>query len=85
MIVVSDQQRSNWHIKDDGLWRAALGDRSRQIARTLSVHSFAIAPDADFNNVSVGQIEVQPAVLRANRPVQINAAVSNTGNRPTLH
>lgn len=83
VLVVSDHQRVNWHIKDDALWRAAVGDRAGQIARTLSVHSFAIAPDAEFTNVSVGQIEMQPAVLGTGRPVQINAAVSNTGNKPS--
>ena len=83
VVVVSDHQRVNWHIKDDAIWRAALGDRASQIARTLSVHSFAIAPDAEFANVSVGQIEVQPAVLGVGRTVQINAAISNTGNKPS--
>ena len=83
VIVASDQQRSNWHIKDEALWRAALGDRAQEIARTLAVHSYPIAPDPDVTNVSVGQIEVQPAVLGVNRPVQVNASVSNTGNQPS--
>lgn len=83
VIVISDQQRSNWHVKDEALWRAALGDRAQQIARTLAVHSFPIAPDADMMNVSVGQIEVQPAILGVNRSMQVEASVSNTGNRPS--
>ncbi|HSU68356.1 MAG TPA: BatA domain-containing protein [Tepidisphaeraceae bacterium] len=79
VIVVSDDQRANWHIKDDALWRAALGDRNQAVARNLTIHSFPIHADADMSNVSVSSINVTPTILGVNRPVQINATVTNTG------
>ena len=81
ILVISDQQRSNWHVKDDALWRAAMGDRSQAAFRDLSIHAFPIAPDAEFSNVSVSGISVQPTVIGVNRPVQINATISNTGTK----
>jgi len=82
VIVVSDQQRTNWHIKDDPLWRAALGERNLATAKNLTIHSFPITPDTEMSNVSVSQLTVQPTILGVNRPVQINAEVSNTGTQP---
>jgi hypothetical protein len=82
IVVLSDQQRANWHIKDDALWHAALGDRSTPAARSLAIHSLPIAPDADAANLSISGISVQPAILGVNRPVQINATVTNTASRP---
>jgi len=79
ILVVSDQQRSNWHIKDDALWRAALGDRAKELAKSLSVSAVPIAPDLDAPNVSVGQVALQPTLLGINRPAQVTANVSNTG------
>ena len=82
ILVVSDRQRSNWHIKDDALWRAAEGSRSKEVARNLAVHELSIKPDTEFANVSVADITVQPTILGAGRPAQINATVSNTGTKP---
>jgi hypothetical protein len=82
IIVVSDQQRNNWHIKEDALWRAAMGERGRELTHNLTIHSYPILPDANMSNISVSEIAVQPTVLGANRPVQINANIANTGTRP---
>ena len=79
IVVISDQQRANWHINDDALWRAALGDRNQALARNLTIHAFPITPDAEMSNVSVASVGIQPTILGVNRPVQINATVSNTG------
>jgi hypothetical protein len=76
IIVISDQQRSNWHIKDDALWRAAAGEQP------YPVYSFPIAPDAEMINVSVSSLNIQPPILGVNRPVQFTAEVVNTGTQP---
>ena len=81
ILVVSDQQRANWHIKDDALWRAALGERAQNTAHDLSIHALPIEPDADMSNVSVSAIVVQPTIIGVNRPIQINATITNTGTR----
>jgi hypothetical protein len=81
IVVVSDQQRANWHIKDDALWRAALGERSTPAARSLTIHSLPIAPDADAANLSISGITIEPTILGVGRPVQINATITNTGTR----
>jgi hypothetical protein len=82
VIVVSDQQRANWHIKDDALWRAALGEQNQGLARNLTIHSFPIAPDADLENVSVSNLSIQPQILGTNRHADVDAAVQNTGTQP---
>lgn len=81
ILVLSDQQRANWHIKDDALWHAALGERSQPAAHELAIHSLPIAPDPDMSNVSVSNIVVQPTIIGVNRPIQINATITNTGTR----
>jgi len=35
-----------------------------------------------MSNVSVSSLDIQPTILGVNRPVQISAAVSNTGTQP---
>jgi hypothetical protein len=79
IVIFSDQQRANWHIRDDALWRAAIGDH---MTTDLPIHSFPIAPDADFSNVSVSALNIQPTIIGINRPVQITAQVANTGTKP---
>jgi hypothetical protein len=37
--------------------------------------------DADMSNVSVSAVTLQPTVLGVNRPVQVNATVTNTGTQ----
>lgn len=81
ILVVSDQQRANWHIKDDALWRAALGEHGPATKHDLTIHSLPIEPDANMSNVSVSNISVQPTIIGVNRPIQINATLSNTGTR----
>jgi hypothetical protein len=81
ILVVSDQQRANWHVKDDALWRAALGERAAASAHDLTIHSLPIAPDAEMSNVSVSNVSVQPTIIGVNRPIQINANIANTGTR----
>jgi hypothetical protein len=80
IIILSDQQRTNWHIKDDALWRAAMG--GNRSATNLPIHLLGIAPDAKFSNVSVSGLNIQPGVLGIHRPVQISAQVANTGTEP---
>jgi hypothetical protein len=82
ILVVSDQQQNNWHIHDDALWHAAMGDRALPAARNLTVHSFPILPDAKMSNVSVSAIDIQPAILGKNRPLSITAQIANTGTEP---
>jgi hypothetical protein len=81
IIVVSDQQRTNWHIKDDALWRAAIGERNQAMAKNLTIHAFPIMSDAEMSNVSVSSVTLQPTILGVNRPVQVNATVTNTGTQ----
>lgn len=81
ILVVSDQQRANWHIKDDALWRAALGEHGPATTHDLTIHSLPIEPDANMSNVSVSNITVQPTIIGVNRPIQINATIANTGTR----
>ncbi|HEY2589871.1 MAG TPA: BatA domain-containing protein [Tepidisphaeraceae bacterium] len=82
IVVVSDQQRTNWHIKDEALWRAALGERTTPVARNLTIHSLPISPDADSANLSLSGIAVEPKILGISRPAQITATITNTGSRP---
>ena len=82
IVILSDQQRSNWHIKDDALWRAAMGDRTTPMAKNLAIHSFPIAPDKDMSDLSVASITVQPTIIGVDRPVQITGTVSNIGSTP---
>lgn len=82
VVILSDQQRYNWHIKEDALWQAAVSDRGKSAAGNFSVYLLPIRPDDEFANVSISDISVQPKVLGIHRPMQIFATVSNTGTKP---
>ncbi len=77
IVVVSDQQRSNWSIGNDSAWHAAMsGTRDPS---SLPIYSLGVAPPASSPNLSVGSIAVQPAFLGIHRPAQITATLANTG------
>ncbi len=80
IIVMSDQQRSNWHIKDVALWNIVVG-QANQFDQP-AVHVFPIVPDAEMSNASVGPPAIEPAILGVNRPLQITSEISNTGSKP---
>jgi hypothetical protein len=89
IVILSDQQRNNWHIHDQSLWRAAVGNRladqatnpATAMAGELTIHSFPIAPDAELKDASVSSLQIRPAILGVNRPVQITAEITNTGTQ----
>ena len=82
IIVLSDEQKSSWQIDNLPAWKSALADASGEMDRTVSVFDVPIAPDAAASNLTVGSLEIQPAVVSPNRPVEIIASVSLTGSQP---
>jgi len=82
IIVISDHQRSNWHVKDYALWGAARGDPSRKFTAMPSVYTLPIAPDADVANISVGALSIEPTIVGIAHSVQIDTTVSNTESKP---
>jgi hypothetical protein len=78
ILLISDQQRSNWSIGSDAPWHAALSGEHDYAA--VPVYSLAVVPPASTPNLSVGSIAVQPAFLGIHRPAQITATIANTGN-----
>jgi hypothetical protein len=84
ILVVSDDQRTNWNPGDEKEWTAALGhaDTSGERAGAIPVFRVGLKPQgaaAAMANATVRGILMQPAFLGVHRPVQIIATVSNTG------
>jgi hypothetical protein len=80
ILIISDQQRSNWSIGSDSAWHAALGgERAADAGTAPPVYSLAVVPPASSPNLSVGSIAVQPPFLGIHRPAQITATIANTG------
>lgn len=82
ILVLSDHQRLNWHINDDALWQATVGDREQSPPSPLAIYSLPIQPDTNVANLSIGDLSIQPAILGINRPAQITATIRNTGTKP---
>jgi hypothetical protein len=80
VVVVSDEQKTNWNIGDFAAWSRAVGeDSAGGLERHVVIHSLPLAPDEAASNVSVEGITVSPSTVGINRPVQITAKVSNSG------
>jgi len=82
IIVLTDQQRTNWQTGSDGAWRAALGDRDNGPDRDVAVYTIAVPPGgivSNSPNVAVSNLQVTPAVIGINRRFTVNARVANSG------
>lgn len=81
VLVISDEQRSNWQIGNEGAWRLALGDRSDpRTAQELPIHGLPVSALGSGPNVAVSALNVTPDFLGVNRPVQVLATIANTGS-----
>ncbi len=84
IIVVSDDQRTNWEPGDESAWHGAMGDvdaTSDRMGANL-LFDYPIKPPTDAAaaaNVSVRAVTVKPDFLGVHRPAQILATVANTG------
>lgn len=87
IIVVSDEQRTNWEPNNESAWRGAMGNveaSSDRIGANL-LFSYPVKLPADAAsaaNVSVRAITVKPDFLGVHRPAQILATVANAGGMP---
>ncbi len=86
ILVLSDEQRTNWSVDDEAAWRMAVGG-SRSGATTSSstsvkVYSLPIQPDGKASDVAVADVSIAPGVLGPNRAAEITASVSNSGPEP---
>jgi len=81
VLVLSDEQRSNWGIGSDSQWQAALiGARAGGGAiGGIPIYAMKIDTPPSMPNVSVSSIAVQPAFIGVHRPAQITATIVNTG------
>jgi hypothetical protein len=77
ILVVSDEQRSNWSIGSDTAWQSAISG-TRDPA-TLPIYAMPVVPPPSMPNLSVANIAVQPAFLGVHRPAQVTATIVNTG------
>lgn len=79
ILVLSDQQRSNWAADNESAWRAALGDRSGGVDRDVQVFAMPLAARTVSPNASVSALTIGPGVVGVGRVVQISATLSNAG------
>jgi hypothetical protein len=80
VLVVSDQQKTNWSIGDYAAWQRAVGEESASgLDHHVEIHMYPLTADESTSNVSVEGITVSPNTVGINRPVQITAKISNSG------
>ncbi|HVT82421.1 MAG TPA: CARDB domain-containing protein, partial [Phycisphaerae bacterium] len=84
IIVVSDEQRTNWEPGDESAWRGAMGnvDATSDRLGSMQLFEYPIKPPDDAaggSNVSVRAVVVRPDFLGVHRPAQILATVANSG------
>ncbi len=85
ILIISDDQRSNWSPGEDALWKLAAGSlNSAADDRPGSIPIYSLAPTptaggANAPNISVRAVTVLPAFLGIHRPSEVLATLSNTG------
>ncbi len=89
ILVISDQQRTNWDPGNDGLWKLALGiSDNPNSPSTTPVYSYPITANnaglagtsaTPLANISVRGLLVMPAFVGVHRPSEILATVANSG------
>lgn len=79
ILIVSDEQRSNFALENLPAWRAALGDRVAGVDRDIGVFIVGIPAISSAPNISVSQLTFQPSTVGIGRATQISATISNAG------
>ncbi len=79
VLVVSDEQKSNWDIGDNAAWQRAIGESVSGYDHHLEVFDYPLSTSDQISNITIGDISIQPSVVGINRPVQLTATVSNSG------
>jgi hypothetical protein len=80
VLVVSDEQKTNWSIGDFAAWQRAVGeDAANGLDKHVEIHSYPLAADQNSSNISVEGLTVSPNTVGINRPVQVTAKISNSG------
>jgi hypothetical protein len=82
VLVVSDEQRSNWALDNSpdssAAWHSAIGEETSRSHR-VEVHSYPLKPDETASNINVGSISMQPSVAGVERPARFTATIKNSG------
>lgn len=79
VIVITDEQRSNWQIENPEPWYVAVDDAGGAPDKNLAVWSLPLAAEAHAANLAVGPVEIGRGIVGVNRAVSISAPISNTG------
>ena len=79
VIVVSDEQKTNWSIGDTAAWQHAVGDLAEGTDHHVEVFDYPLAPDADASNITVGDIAMKPSLAGVDSPVTFVSTLSNSG------
>jgi hypothetical protein len=83
ILVISDEQRSNWAPGDEAAWKLAAGTSGAdERSGGISIYSLPVAgakASAAAPNLSVRAVTVLPAFLGVNRRAYVQATVANTG------
>jgi len=82
ILVISDQQRTNWDPGNEGAWKLAEGntDSDPRVGGT-AIWDMPVSSggSASLPNVSVRSLMVQPKFVGVHRPTQVLATVANSG------
>jgi hypothetical protein len=83
VLVLSDEQRSNWAPGDEAAWKLAVGGSGTDDRMGgISIYSLPVPgakASASSPNLSVRAVGVMPAFLGVNRRAYVQATVANTG------
>ncbi|MCL2640049.1 MAG: VWA domain-containing protein, partial [Phycisphaerales bacterium] len=75
IIVISDEQRSNWLPGNEAAW----GTGGKTGGGAIPVYSLPVTATSTLPNLAVSNITILPAFTAVNRNTQISAAVTHAG------
>jgi hypothetical protein len=88
LVLVSDGRGDGWKSDDRVRWedlrRRLSGGKDAVVGTRARPHLVLLAPDVDRidGNLAVTGMQVDRALIPANRPVQVRMTVAHTGTRP---
>ena len=80
ILVISDQQKTNWQIGDNAAWQAGTAEAAGADQQPTEVKSIAVTSQSKGGDLSIDAISVEPRLVGINRPAQILATVTNHGS-----
>jgi hypothetical protein len=81
IVLITDGQDAGWDVQGEGRWKF-IGDTFKSLPSPPQLVCRKLPMPATFRNAAVSDIAISRSIIGTDRPVKIDAKISNSGTLP---